>query len=288
MFQDVPAQTSQSDCVLQRSEFRFYCVLSSIQYAQSYFKKISSFYNNLPQPHLLLSIVKFLFLHSKSLVSISFAYKIVPSCKTPLQVDLFPFKRNSTSLTSKVMQYLFVYRRESIMLESIHYCRLSYFLIVHHFLFVSLFLLDQVSSPVSQLDLSSLNSINNTDKARIALSRKPHLCQVPTPNMFKSIIHEPVEGNKHVPHIEVQDNKVTVKCGKDAMHPTIDSHYIGWIKLFGLKDKVLYELGSTNFWPGLSEPMTQFQIPEIKRFTKLVAVSYCNLHGIYESEVALQ
>ena len=106
--------------------------------------------------------------------------------------------------------------------------------------------------------------------------------------MFKSIIHEPVEGNKHVPFIEVQDNKVSIKCGKDAMHPSTEAHYIGWIKLYGLKDKILIELGSAQFWPGLSEPLTQFQIPEIKRFSKLVAVSYCNLHGIYESEIALQ
>jgi superoxide reductase len=106
--------------------------------------------------------------------------------------------------------------------------------------------------------------------------------------MFKAIIHEPVEGNKHVPHIEVADNKITVKCGKDAMHPTTDAHYIGWIKLYGLKDKILLELGSVQFWPGLSDPVAMFQIPDIKRFSKLVATSYCNLHGIYESEVTLQ
>ena len=110
----------------------------------------------------------------------------------------------------------------------------------------------------------------------------------PLQNMFKGMIHEPVEGNKHVPFVEVHENKVSVRCGKDALHPTTDAHYIGWIKLYGLKDKVLLELGSVTFWPGMAEPVAHFQIPDIKRFSKLVAASYCNLHGIYESEVALQ
>ena len=106
--------------------------------------------------------------------------------------------------------------------------------------------------------------------------------------MFKSIIHEPVEGNKHVPHIEVADNKVTIRCGKDALHPMKADHYIGWIKLYGLKDKVLLELGTAQFWPDMTEAVALFQVPDIKRFSKLVAASYCNLHGIYEAEVTVQ
>ena len=94
--------------------------------------------------------------------------------------------------------------------------------------------------------------------------------------------------NKHTPHIEVTENKVSVRCGKDAMHPTSDTHYIGWIKLYGLKDKVLFELGSVTLWPGLLEPVALFSVNDIKRFTKLVAVSYCNTHGIFENEVQLQ
>ena len=83
------------------------------------------------------------------------------------------------------------------------------------------------------------------------------MCRVDPPLlvMFKSIVHDFVEGNKHVPFIEVAENKVSVRCGKDAMHPSTDAHYIGWIKLYGLKDKVLLELGSAQFWPGLTEPV---------------------------------
>lgn len=77
--------------------------------------------------------------------------------------------------------------------------------------------------------------------------------------MFKGSIKENIEGNKHIPYIEITDkNKVSIRCGKDAMHPTTESHYIGWIKLYGLKEKVLMELGVATFWPGLAEPVAHF------------------------------
>lgn len=105
---------------------------------------------------------------------------------------------------------------------------------------------------------------------------------------FKSIIHEPVEGNKHVPFIKVEGNKICVRCGKDELHPMTATHYIGWIKLYGMKKNILTEIGTTQFWPEMSQPVTMFEVPDITAFTKLVATSYCNMHGIYENSVDLQ
>lgn len=104
---------------------------------------------------------------------------------------------------------------------------------------------------------------------------------------FKQLIKEGNDTNKHYPIIEVNNNIVTVKCGKAGYHVSTPEHYIGWIKLYGQTDKALLEIGSVTFWPGLAEPLAQFNIIDKSKFTKLVAASYCNLHGIFEAEVAL-
>ena len=103
--------------------------------------------------------------------------------------------------------------------------------------------------------------------------------------MFKSIVQQGPETNQHVPFVEVKENTVRIRCGKNTLHPSTAAHYISWIKLYGQKDKALVELGSTTFWPEYSLPVTEFQLADIKKYSKLVAVSYCNLHGIYETTV---
>ncbi|CAL6005948.1 Superoxide_reductase [Hexamita inflata] len=106
--------------------------------------------------------------------------------------------------------------------------------------------------------------------------------------MFKSIVIENRPTSKHIPFIEVDNNIVSIRCGKDAYHGMTDAHYEGWIKLYGLKNNILLELGTATYWPTLINPHVQFQLPDIKAFSKLVAVGYCNLHGLCESELVLQ
>ena len=92
---------------------------------------------------------------------------------------------------------------------------------------------------------------------------------------------------KHVPNITVNGNTVTVKCGKDVMHPSTEAHYIGWIKLFGVdKEGLFRELGSVNPTPG-STPVASFSV-EIGNIKELYALIYCNLHGIWENKLPLQ
>lgn len=105
---------------------------------------------------------------------------------------------------------------------------------------------------------------------------------------FKAYIkEEKSEANKHVPHITINGNDVTVKCGKTDMHPTSEAHYGGYIKLFGQKDAILFELGTAQFWPGMCNPVALFSLVDIKKYSKLVAVFYCNTHGIFENEIAV-
>jgi len=105
--------------------------------------------------------------------------------------------------------------------------------------------------------------------------------------MIEQIIHKIDEESgkeKHVPYIQVNNNIVTIKCGKDIMHPSLENHYIVWMKLYGedLKGNIR-ELGSANPTPVLAQPVISFQI-ELKEFKRLIAVIYCNIHGIWQNE----
>ena len=98
---------------------------------------------------------------------------------------------------------------------------------------------------------------------------------------------------KHTPFILVSgcsscgEMGVIVKVGKEIYHPSTVEHYIGYIELFGItKDDKLVLL--TRF--ELSKENT---IPYVKThikndlYKKLIALSYCNLHGLWESEIEI-
>ena len=108
--------------------------------------------------------------------------------------------------------------------------------------------------------------------------------------MISNKIHKPEEEEKekHVPHIEVNGNTVTVKCGRDVQHPSTDQHYIGWIKLFGVdKQDNFRELGSANLTPVLSHPGASFMV-NVGNYKKFLALIYCNLHGLWENKLKLE
>ena len=76
---------------------------------------------------------------------------------------------------------------------------------------------------------------------------------------------------KHVPVIETVDTvkagetfHVTLSVGKDIAHPNTVEHHIEWIKLYFVAEGTL--------------------AVSLKKSGKLIAVSYCNLHGLWESE----
>lgn len=106
--------------------------------------------------------------------------------------------------------------------------------------------------------------------------------------MFKALVNESTSEDDHVPFLEINENKVSVRCGYNALHPMKSEHFIGWIKLFGIKGQKQLELGSAQFWPEHAEPVALFSVADIKQYDKLVGVSYCNVHGIFESEIAVE
>ena len=109
---------------------------------------------------------------------------------------------------------------------------------------------------------------------------------------------------KHVPVIEVDDvvksgerTPVTVSVGKEISHPNKTEHHISWIKLMFWPEgeKYPYQIGLANFdahgaslngpdTSGVySEPYAVFQL-KTERPGKLIATSYCNIHGFWKFE----
>ncbi len=111
--------------------------------------------------------------------------------------------------------------------------------------------------------------------------------------IFKSEVSEGKE--KHVPVIEVVRehggqvlNIVNVVVGKEVPHPNTVEHHIAWVQLYGLKESgQVVDLGKADFCPGCTAPNVGFRVNEIDDFTAFCAVSYCNVHGLWQSVLKL-
>lgn len=80
---------------------------------------------------------------------------------------------------------------------------------------------------------------------------------------------------KHVPVIEIEGNKVTVKIGS-VTHPMTDEHWIQWIYLEtkqGVQRKCLNPS---------DEPKAVFVLNDGDEVVS--AYEYCNLHGLWKKE----
>jgi superoxide reductase len=113
---------------------------------------------------------------------------------------------------------------------------------------------------------------------------------------------------KHVPVIECPDKvapdawvDVKVTVGKEIAHPNTTAHHIRWIALYFHPDgeKFSYQIGRYEFGahgeavegPDTSSIYTHSTVNttfKTKKSGLLVAVSLCNIHGLWESEKKLQ
>jgi len=113
------------------------------------------------------------------------------------------------------------------------------------------------------------------------------------------------KGEKHVPVIEAPEKvkageamTVTVSVGKEIPHPHTTEHHIRWIRLAFKSEggKFVYDLGLVEFnahgespeganqGPAYTDPVASFRI-KLKKSGMLLAASYCNIHGMWESSV---
>lgn len=98
---------------------------------------------------------------------------------------------------------------------------------------------------------------------------------------------------KHVPHIDVKEcsacgeMSVTIQVGKEVIHPSTTEHSIKTITLYGvtgegkLEQLTIFKLGDENVVARVKTSIKK------GKYAKLIAASYCNLHGLWENETAV-
>ncbi|MEE9524887.1 MAG: class II SORL domain-containing protein [Thermodesulfovibrionales bacterium] len=111
------------------------------------------------------------------------------------------------------------------------------------------------------------------------------------------------KSEKHVPVIECPDKvkadevfEVKVSIGKEIAHPNTTEHHIRWTRLYFRPegDKFAYEVGSVEFsahgesteGANAGPVYTHHAATVALKLTKagtLVATSFCNIHGLWES-----
>lgn len=110
---------------------------------------------------------------------------------------------------------------------------------------------------------------------------------------------------KHVPVIQCPDTveagqvfDVEVSVGREIAHPNTTEHHIRWIKLFFQEDGRLHHVGTVEFsahgespegpntGPVYTDHGAVFRM-RTSRPGRLLALSYCNIHGLWESEKVL-
>jgi len=106
---------------------------------------------------------------------------------------------------------------------------------------------------------------------------------------------------KHVPVIDAPEKvssgewvKVAVHVGKDIPHPNTTEHHIRWIHVFFTPDegKFAYDLGMFTFNSHGEGPVSVNSVAEFMFKTDkpgtLTALSYCNIHGLWENSKRVQ
>ena len=112
---------------------------------------------------------------------------------------------------------------------------------------------------------------------------------------------------KHAPVIEAPDSvkageffTVTAGLGKAIAHPNTVQHHISWISLYFLPEgaKMAIQLAHAEFsahadsatdvlGPALTNPNMTASL-KLAKSGVLQAVSYCNIHGVWQSSKAIQ
>ncbi len=108
---------------------------------------------------------------------------------------------------------------------------------------------------------------------------------------------------KHVPVIEAPEKvtlgesfSVILSVGKEIAHPNTTEHHISWIKLYfkPAGNGPVYEVGGLTFdvhaeavaganqGPVTADPVGTLTLA-LKESGTLIALSYCNIHGLWES-----
>ncbi|MEE4195073.1 MAG: class II SORL domain-containing protein [Anaerolineae bacterium] len=103
---------------------------------------------------------------------------------------------------------------------------------------------------------------------------------------------------KHAPIIHVPEGikvgeafKVSVSIGDEIAHPNTLEHHIAWISLYFLAEgaKFPVQVAHAEFKAHgegdiFTEPLAKVKL-SLAKSGKFIAVSYCNIHGLWENEL---
>ncbi|MDY3868933.1 MAG: class II SORL domain-containing protein [Pyramidobacter sp.] len=106
------------------------------------------------------------------------------------------------------------------------------------------------------------------------------------------------KGEKHVPVIEAPASvkagevfSVKLCVGAEIAHPNTPEHHIDWIKLYfkPASGKFAVEMAAVNFLVhGDDAAASSGSVSlKLKESGTLIAVSYCNIHGLWESSAEI-
>ena len=84
-------------------------------------------------------------------------------------------------------------------------------------------------------------------------------------------------GEKHLPVVEVEGDKITVSVGS-VFHPMTEEHSIGWVFLETKKGGQFVKLSPD------SQPVAEFVLA--KGDEAVAAYAYCNLHGFWKTDIS--
>lgn len=84
-------------------------------------------------------------------------------------------------------------------------------------------------------------------------------------------------GEKHLPVVEKNGNKITVKVGS-VFHPMTKEHSISWIFLETRKGGAFIRLDPD------SQPVGEFVLSDGDE--AVAAYAYCNLHGFWKTDIS--
>ena len=109
------------------------------------------------------------------------------------------------------------------------------------------------------------------------------------------------KSEKHVPAISIPENlaadeffEVKLSVGEEIAHPNTLEHHIAWYKLFYLQEgsQVIVEFASNNFVAhGELDNYSDYSFTtriKLPKPGKLIALSYCNIHGLWENELDIR
>jgi len=108
---------------------------------------------------------------------------------------------------------------------------------------------------------------------------------------------ESVLKEKHVPIIKVPEKvevgkefEVIINVGEKVSHPNTVEHHIKWIQVFSeIEDRTHnpVHVATFDFEPTFAEPKIKFKM-KLEKSATLIALEYCNLHGVWENSVKIE